>query len=483
MKKAIVFKKTAETEMVIYSFIFFLLLFVLIGVLSTLRSRANNKDYLMAGQNVAPWLAGLSAVATNNSGYMFIGMIGYTYMSGVQSLWVLFAWLAGDYLIGCFAHRKIREVAENKNILSFGGLLSNWNGADYKKLKILVGVLTFIFLGTYAAAQLKAGSKALFVLFGWDYSVGAIIGSIIVFSYCIAGGIRASIWTDAAQSITMIIAMGLLCFIGINENGGWIMFWQKLHQISPGYLNFFPDDLLMNNGLGMFLFALGWFFGGLGVIGQPHIMVRFMTVDKPEHIRATRTYYYFWYLIFCIFTFIVGLTARLVFPDISVFDQELALPMMGQKLLPEILVGVVLAGIFAATMSTADSQILSCSAALSKDILPKTGNNIWVTKISTAIITLIALIIALFGGKNVFNLVLMSWSVLAAAFAPLLFIYSINKKVNEFTGLSMVIIGVSTTILWRSLGLGAFFYEIAPGMIAGVATFYISNLFGWNNNK
>lgn len=459
--------------MVVYSFLFFLLVFVGIGIFSATRAKANQGDYLLAGNNISPWLAGLSAVATNNSGYMFIGMIGYTYYSGVQSIWVLLAWLAGDFVSSLYVHKKLRITTGKNKLLSFGGVLANWDGVEKPKLRKLVGILTILFLGVYAAAQLKAGSKALHVLFEWDYSVGAIIGAIIVFAYCLAGGIRASIWTDAAQSITMIFAMGLLCFVGIQENGGLSSFMTALDNVSPTYLNFFPDDLPMNNFIGMSVFVLGWVFGGLGVIGQPHIMIRFMTVENPEKIKQTKAYYYGWYFTFCILTFCVGLTARLIFPETGSFDKELVLPMMGQKLLPEILIGVILAGIFSATMSTADSQILSCSAAFTRDLSINKNDNLIFTKLITALVTILALLIALFGGQNVFNLVLMAWSILAAAFAPLLFLNSINKEINENLAITMIIISVIVTYSWRALGYNAFLYEAAPGMLSGLISYFL----------
>jgi len=349
--------------MVLISFIAFLLLFVLIGVLSVKKRKKNSQDYLLAGQSVKPWLVALSAVATNNSGYMFIGMIGFTYTSGLQSIWLMVGWILGDLIIGSFVFKGIRGVTEKNDILSYGGLISRWHGTEFKKLRFLVGLITVIFLGVYAAAQFKAGSKALHVLFGWDYSTGAIIGSVIVFLYCLSGGIRASIWTDAAQSIVMIFAMTMLFVVGVSNVGGFSEYISQLDAVAPGFLSVRPTGLLMDNSIGIMLFILGWIFAGFGVVGQPHIMVRFMTLDDVKNINKTRAYYYIWYIAFYTITIGVGLTARLILPETSTFDAELALPMISQKLLPEILIGVVLAGIFSATMSTADSQILSCSAA------------------------------------------------------------------------------------------------------------------------
>tara|TARA_R110002072_G_scaffold534_6_gene4063 strand:+ start:237075 stop:238484 length:1410 start_codon:yes stop_codon:yes gene_type:complete len=464
-----------------YSFLFFLLLFVLIGVSSSFVSKKSNSDYLMAGQDISPWLAALSAIATNNSGYMFIGMIGFTYTSGLQSIWLMVGWILGDFAMSFFVHKKLRQVSESEHMLSFGGVLSRWqHGTDFRKLRFIVGIITVVFLGVYAAAQFKAGSKALHVLFGWDYSTGAIIGSVIVFLYCLSGGLRASIWTDAAQSIVMIFAMVMLFVVGVDQVGGFEQYVAKLDAISPTYLSVRPTGLALDNSIGIFFFILGWVFGGFGVIGQPHIMIRFMTIDDPEQMTKTKVYYYSWYVAFYAVTIGVGLTARLILPEAASFDAELALPLMSQKLLPEILIGVVLAGIFSATMSTADSQILSCSAAFTRDLIPREKDTLLVTKGATALVTIMALLIALYGSKNVFELVLIAWSVLSAGFGPLMFIYAIGKKVSEKTGIAMILIGVAVTLIWRQMGLGASVFEVAPGMASGVMVYFILCKTRWN---
>jgi len=470
--------------MIVASFLFFLAFFVLIGISSSFKSKKTNSDYLLAGHDIPAWLAALSAVATNNSGYMFIGLIGVTYTTGLQAIWIMFGWVFGDLLISFFVHKKLRLVTESENLLSFGGVLSRWQkGTDFRKLRLLVGIITVVFLGVYAAAQFKAGSKALHVLFGWDYHVGAIIGSVIVFLYCLSGGIRASIWTDAAQSFVMIFAMTMLFVIGIDRVGGLPSFIDQLENISPGYLSLRPTGLEVDNSLGVMLFILGWIFAGVGAIGQPHIMIRFMTLRNPEEMTKTRFYYYTWYALFSAVTTGTGLVARIILPDASSFDAELALPMMSQELLPAVLIGVVLAGIFAATMSTADSQILSCSAAFTRDILPKEKENLFITKLSTAIVTVLALLIALFASKNVFNLVLVAWSVLAAGFGPLLFIYALGKKVSETNAILMVVNGVLVTLLWREFGLGSITYEIGPGLFAGLVTYFVISKTSWNEIK
>lgn len=467
--------------MVVFSFCLFLFLFIGVGMLSALMAKGNKADYLLAGSSVKPWLVALSAVATNNSGYMFIGMIGFTYTTGIASIWLMIGWIFGDLMASLYIHRKLRDVTEKQNVLSFGGILARWHGTEFKKLRFISGIITVIFLGTYAAAQFKAGSKALHVLFGWDYNTGAIIGAIMVFLYCMAGGIRASIWTDAAQSFVMIVAMVTLFVFGVQEVGGFSSFTQALDGVSPTYLSLLPPDMAVPGVMGVLLFTLGWVFAGFGVVGQPHIMIRFMTMDDSKNINKVRFYYYSWFTAFYAVTIGVALVARLLIPAGEAFDTELALPMLANQLLPSFLVGLVLAGLFAATMSTADSQILSCSAAITRDILPKEKTTYFMTKFATVFVTVVGLVIALYGPESVFALVLISWSLLAAAFGPILLIYALDIHIKESVAVTMLSVGVAVTVIWRQLGWGDFMYEIAPGMLSGLLVYFIASRLGLNN--
>lgn len=338
-------------------------------------------------------------------------------------------------------------------------------------------MISIIFLGAYAAAQLNAGSKALHVLLGWDPRLGAVIGSVIVIGYCFAGGIRASIWTDAVQSIVMIVSMTLLFFCAVQSAGGFEASFNSLKQVSPNYMKWFSPEVIPIGGwIGAVLFVVGWFFAGFGVVGQPHIMIRFMTLDHPENISSTRFYYYTWFTVFYSITIGVGLMARLHLPQISQFDAELALPMMSMAILPQILVGVMLAGLFAATISTADSLILSCSASLTRDFFSGTKDNYLLAKLGTLLVNFLALWIALAGNKSVFQLVLYAWAVLGASFGPLLLVYCFNRRVSEAVAVLMVLSGTVVTLMWSELGLSKYIYEIVPGMTAGALVFLMSRI-------
>ena len=463
--------------MIFFSFCLFLLLFTLVGSLSVLKKKNTSIDYLLANQEIKPWLAAISAIATSNSGYMFIGQIGFTYVYGLQSVWLMFGLIFGDFISSLFVHKNIRKKSQELKVVSFANLVSKWHGKNYKYVQLFGGVIILIFLSTYAAAQLNAGSKSMHILFGLDYRLGAIIGGVIVLLYCFSGGIRASIWTDAVQSLVMIIAMFLMVFFGIEKLGGFSSFINQLHEVSPDYMKWFPSTNFSEFYIAPYMFIIGWFFSGLGVIGQPHVMVRFMSIDNTKNIPKTRIYYYTWYTLFYSLTILAAFVARLLIPETNNLDPELALPTLALNLLPEFFVGLVLAGIFAATMSTADSQILACTASITNDLLLNKKNNYFINKLVTLIVTVFVVTIAINDNKNVFNLVLMSWSTLACCFSPLLIVNSLQQKVSEFLSLMMMIIPLVTLLLWRYFGLSEFIYEVAPGIVSGILTFFFFKLF------
>ena len=216
------------------------------------------------------------------------------------------------------------------------------------------------------------------------------------------------------------------------------------------------------------LFILGWMFAGLSVIGQPHVMVRFMTLDSSEHMRRARTWYYLWFTVFHFLATSVGLLSRIYLNDVPAFDAELALPTMAVDMLNPALVGLILAGIFAAAMSTADSLILSCSAAITHDLLPRRIERTLLIKGTTIAITAAALGLAMINSQSVFSLVIMAWSALASAFAPLLIALCLGWKPSLRLSLSAIVIGLSVALLWRWLGWEQHVYEGLSGIISGL---------------
>jgi SSS family transporter len=451
----------------VITFIVCLLGFALIGISSVLRSDHTKSDYYLASSSVSPWLVGLSAVATNNSGYMFIGVIGYTYATGLASIWLMVGWLVGDFLSSLYVHKRLRAATERSGEVSYAGVLANWYGQGHASLQWVIGLVSLLFLITYAAAQLVAGSKALHVLLDWPLWSGAVMGAVMVTAYCFAGGIRASIWTDAAQSVVMMVAMAILLLTALVHLGGAGQALQQWQGID-GFMAWTPPDLAFPGLLGGVMFAASWLVAGWSVIGQPHIMVRFMTLADEGGMLRARLWYYLWFSIFYVMATAVGMLSRIYLADSGSFDAELALPTLAQLLLPGALVGVILAGIFAATMSTADSLVLSCSAALTHDLLPHKIERPLLLKLATVAVTGIALLLALSGSQSVFNMVILAWSGLASAFAPLLLVLCMGVRPGQLHSLLALGSGLLVAIVWRQLGWHASVYEGLPGVAVGL---------------
>jgi SSS family solute:Na+ symporter/sodium/proline symporter len=196
-----------------------------------------------------------------------------------------------------------------------------------------------------------------------------------------------------------------------------------------------------------------------------YIMIRFMALEKPSDMMAARVWYYSYFTMFYALATGVGLLSRLYLPGLAELDPELALPTMAVELLPPLMVGVILAGIFAATMSTADSLVLSCSAAITHDLSPEKLQRPWMMKLATAAVTLVALGVALSGTQSVFALVILAWSTLACAFGPLIALLALQRRIGQTAAIAMMVGGVAIAIVWREQGWQDMVYEGLPGML------------------
>ena len=458
------------------TFIAFLLSFTVVGIYSATQKQNTTTDYLLASRNVNPWLTALSANATGQSGYMFIGVIGFTYKVGFSSIWIPVAWAIGDYIAWWLIFKRLRLVSQQTNsdtVSSFLGQENLGRKNQGRLITIISALIIIAFLGTYASAQLVAASKGLNAIFGWNYQLGVIIGAVIVIAYCFSGGIRASIWTDSVQAVLMIGSLWVLFIVSLIACGGFGELWVKLNAIDPTLTNWIPADLPW----GFFPYLLGWLVAGLGVVGQPHILVRGMAINSADNLALARNIKFVFGQMNSATAFGIGLTARVLLPDLMTSgDPELALPNLSIELLPAVLVGLMLAGLFSAAISTADSQILSCSAALSQDLVPSAAHSYRKAKIATLVVTAIVLAIALAGDNNVFGLVIFSWSVLACGLGPLLVLRVWQKPVSVPVAITMMIIGIIVSMFWKlGLNLSSATYEVFPGMAAGFIVYGIAN--------
>ena len=446
---------------ILLSFLLFLGFFAGVGLASMRVKQDTTDDYLVAGRGMHPALAALSAVSTWNSGYMFIGFIGFIYLMGYSAIWIGVISTIGQLVAWAWLYKFIQKEGNERGLRSLSSLVAEKAGAPEAKL---AAVLSVFFLSIYAAAQLTAGGKALFVMLGWPELVGILIGFVLVVAYCYAGGIRASIWTDAAQSCVMIIGSVILCWVALGNVGGFSGMHSDLESQSTTLVNFLPTDI----SLGISLYLLAFFLGGLGVAGQPQVVSRVMTLNSDEDRKQAMIWFFVWQTPFIALMFIVGLASRVLFTE-GAFDAELGLPALAMDTLPALGVGMILASIFAATMSTADSQVLACTAAITDDIKPEWRENHKTTKIVTLYVAAAATMISIAGlyvpgGDSVFALVVLAVYGLGGIFVPLLIIRWMGYKPDTFHSIVMMISAFSGVIVWTLLGLGDDVFPSVPGV-------------------
>ncbi|MEM6649695.1 MAG: sodium/proline symporter [Pseudomonadota bacterium] len=453
--------------MILATFIIVLTIIVLSGLRAGLKSGKDQEGYYLAGANSPPWLTAFAAAATLNSGYVFTGFIGFTYLGGLQTIWLSVGWILGDFIASLFIYKQLRVARDRTDQISFAAVLGTWNGGNYKWFRRLAALITVIFLSLYASAQIAAGGKALFATVDIDPTLGALITVGLVLGYGALGGVGASMWANAMQFIVMLCAMAILVVTALSTIGGFGVVVETLGRIE-GYLTLWPETGLAGPLTGGVLFIIGWIFAGFSIVGQPHIMTIYMTLEDPEKIKETRVWYYSFYTVFTALAIAAGLLARVLLPELAGTDPELALSTMARDLLPAIFVGVILAGIFSATLSTIDSLVLASSAAITNEVGANIIDKSWKMRALTAIITIGALLIALSGNKSVFSIVIISWSSLGSAFGPIMTVYALRRRLSEISAIFVAIVGVSVALIWREMGLHNDIYEGFPGIGVGL---------------
>jgi sodium/proline symporter len=365
-------------------------------------------------------------------------------------------------------HARVRELSGRLQVSSVPALL----GRGSYPVVAAAGAVTLLFLCGYAGAQLKAGGAALHAVFGWPPWAGCGLGAVIVAIYCMSGGIRASIWTDAVQSLVMLGSMLLLLLAASLQVGGPAALLQELAALDPALVDPWPRGL----ALGFAPHFLGFVAGGLGAIGQPHILVRSMAIRSVGDIARARWLYFGWFVLFYGAAIAVALYARVLLPELAsepglVSATERALPALAVRLLPGVLVGVMLAGLFSATLSTADSQILSCSAAVTQDLAPGLRGSVAASKLATLATTTFALWIALAADEGVFVLVLGAWSALGASLGPILLLRLAGAPLPAPLALAMMAAGLASVTLWDRSPLADDVFGLLPGLLVPFALY------------
>jgi len=449
-------------------FVLTLFLPVVIGFLATKRTK-NQADFFVGGRSINAFVVGLSAVSTGRSAWLVLGLSGVAYTSGVGAVWAIVGYILVEAWQFYYLGRKLRHQSQQFNSITLlDYFTSRFN--DRSNLLRITGVFIIgLFITAYVAAQFNAGAKALSTALHIPVEVSLVISGMLIMVYMVLGGYVAVAFNDTLRAIIMFLGLVTLPVVLLLQIGGWDVFWQMLEQLSPALVN--PWAL----GLGAIIGFVGI---GLGSPGQPHIVVRYMSINKEEHLKYSAIIGTFWNLVLGLGAISIGLTARVLVPDVGQLpgsDPEMVYLAMSAEYFGPALYGLLLGGVFAAILSTADSQLLVVASTFACDLYEKVlGRNtsfsekskMTISRIVVVLAGILAMILAYLAQELVFWLVLFAWGGLGAAFGPALILSVFWEKTTKYGVFAGMVTGGAAAIVWRLwLRETTGVYELIPAFL------------------
>lgn len=445
--------------------IFILYLTFLLGVgVWTFKFNKTQEDYLLAGRKLGPWVTAFSERASGESAWLLLALPGAAITVGLSESWAVVGIILGIIASWFLIAEKLREETEKYDALTIPQYLHRKFDDHSNIIRLFSSVIIAFFFLFYVSAQFHASGKVLNSLFELDPVTGISIGAAIIIVYTLMGGFYAVAWTDLLQGILMI---GTLIILPI---AGYIELSESGITLSDGLAK--ADSIFHNNNGSFFggkekmaavVATLGGLSWGLGYLGQPHLVIRYMAIRSSKDVKVARKIAIAWAIPGITGAFLIGLVALLYFgPEYFLtIDPEQAMPLLASKLLHPILAGLFISGAVAAMMSTADSQLLVSTSAVTEDFYHQyLGNQlsekslVKMSRIMIVVLGLIAYGIAIFSeiqGKKIFGVVSYAWSGLGSAFGPALVMTLWWKKTTRQGVIAGLIVGFLTTVIWANI--------------------------------
>lgn len=453
----------------IAAFIGYLLVVTAIGILSARFSSAGINEFFIGGRRMNRFVVALSAVVSGRSSWLLLGVTGMAYKMGAAAVWAVIGYIVVEMFLFLFYAKRLRIFSEKHDCITlpdyFAARFDDKSGA----LRIILSVIIVVFMVSYVAAQFVGGGKAFAAGFGLEPVTGILLTAGIVLIYTLLGGFLAVSLTDMLQAFFMIIALVLLPVAAFADQAGFSAVISQLRSIDPALI----DPFSVSAGV-----IIGFLGIGLGSPGNPHILVRYMSIDDPKQLRYTAVIGTVWNVVMAWGALFIGLAGRVYFPEQSMLvngDTENLYPMLAQIQLHPVLFGLVIASVFAAIMSTADSQLLVAASSIVRDIyqkILKKDENIpqrrlvLYSRIVILVLILFALMLGMAASDLVFWLVLFAWAGLGASLGPASILALFWEKTTKEGVIAGVLTGTSVVILWYYIPiLKGFIYELIPAFI------------------
>ena len=449
-------------------FILYLLFMLGIGVYFFVKGRGSGeKEYFLGGRKMGPWVSALSAGASDMSAWVLMGLPASIYAAGIGQSWIAIGLAIGYALSWILEAPRLRRfsIAADDSI-TLPQYLTNRFRSSSKVLQILCAVIFLVAYTIYAASSVKACGTLFNTVIGIDSTLAMYIAAAIIVGYTFMGGFSAVCWTDFFQGLLMLGALLIapIFALGLINGGQGQMTMESLSAANPDYWNFFPDWKTVVSGL-------GW---GLGYFGMPHIIIRFMSVRSDKDLRKSAKIGISWNVLIILFSVAAGCIGHLLMGQLD--DSSTVFIQMVRKIFPSVISGVLLSAILAASMSTADSQLLCASSAFASDVYkPVIRKNqttdremFWAGRYVVLIIAIIAVFIAADpNSKSIMGLVENAWGIFGAAFGPAILLSLFWKRFTFKGAVAGIFVGAAVDICWLAfVGLGI--YEIIPGFFAGL---------------
>lgn len=469
---------------VIATFFAYLVLMLAIGIWAYRRT-ADSSGYFLGGRTLGPWPAALSAGASDMSGWLLLGLPGFAFTSGIESLWLAGGLLIGTWLNWLLLARRLRTYSiEANDALTIPEFFANRFGDRRHLLQAVAAFFVLLFFLFYTSSGLVAAGKLFETVFGLDYQVAVIVGTLFIVSYTLFGGFLAVSWTDFVQGLLMAAALLIVPVIAIQGDGGLGEMTASLREQNPELLRLWTDNQGQALSLPAIVSLMAW---GLGYFGQPHILARFQGIRSANDVPMARRIAVSWTALSLIGAVLVGL-AGLAYVDNNLggqlADPETIFMVLVDALFHPVIAGILLAAILAAIMSTADSQLLVSSSALAEDLyrqlLRKEAGQkeiVLLGRAAVVLLALVALLLATNPESTVLGLVAYAWAGFGAAFGPVLLISLYWKRMNWSGAIAGVLTGGLVVVIWKQLEGGIFeLYEIVPGVLLASLAILITSL-------
>ena len=449
------------------------------------KKNESSTDFYLGGRKLGPLVTAMSAEASDMSSYLLMGLPGLAYLSGVADVgWTAIGLAVGTYLNWLLTAGRLRRYTHKTDSFTLPQFFSHRFRDKKNILSCMAALIIIIFFIPYTASGFAACGKLFSSLFGMNYMTAMLLSAIVIVGYTAAGGFFAASTTDFVQSIIMTVAIVFVLIYATVSAGGVSAVAENAKQL-PGYLSFVssysettgesePYNLLH------IITTLSW---GLGYFGMPHILLRFMAIEDDKKLKLSRRVASVWVVIAMAMAVLIGLVGRglsstglidsLHGNDTETVIVRVAGLVSTHGVFPALMAGLILAGILASTMSTADSQLLAASSAVSSDLfgdrVAKTGDKkkaMNAARFTLLAIAVIAAFIARDPNSSVFGIVSFAWAGFGAVFGPVVLFALFWRRSNWQGALAGMISGGAMVFIWKYLvrPLGGVWniYELLP---------------------